>query len=148
MTDGINNAISNSTNQVHKLELLLEQEKLNVDTLEAKHRQLVTQLETTAQRECDVRDEVTKYEKELTILRHNYKELQRKAEYESDLRKNTEKYLSEVKKRFEEEQNKRTREMNNNQQHNDKIQLLEKQVCTSDIFIINDFVNRRNIYFF
>ncbi|CAH1102992.1 unnamed protein product [Psylliodes chrysocephalus] len=128
VTDGINNAISNSTNQVHKLELLLEQEKLNVDTLEAKHRQLVTQLETTAQRECDVRDEVTKYEKELTILRHNYKELQRKAEYESDLRKNTEKYLSEVKKRFEEEQNKRTREMNNNQQHNDKIQLLEKQV--------------------
>uniref|UniRef100_A0A6P7F7B7 Rho-associated protein kinase let-502 n=1 Tax=Diabrotica virgifera virgifera TaxID=50390 RepID=A0A6P7F7B7_DIAVI len=119
---------SHASNHVHKLELLLEQEKINVETLEAKHRQLLNQLETIAQRESDIREEVTKYEKDLTILRHNYKELQRKAEYESDLRKNTEKYLSELKKRYEEEQNKRTREMNNNQQHNDKIQFLEKQV--------------------
>ncbi|KAG5887883.1 hypothetical protein JTB14_015534 [Gonioctena quinquepunctata] len=118
----------NPNAQVMKLELLLEQEKLNVENLEAKQRQLLAQLEAIAQRECDVREEVTKYEKDLTILRHSYKEVQRKAEYESDLRKNTEKYLSELKKRFEEEQSKRTREMNNNQQHNDKIQLLEKQV--------------------
>ncbi|XP_057657147.1 rho-associated protein kinase 1 isoform X2 [Diorhabda carinulata] len=124
----LNNIPSDSSNHVHKLELLLEQEKLNVETLEAKHRQLLIQLETIAQRESDIREEMTKNEKDLTILRHNYKELQRKAEHESDLRKNTEKYLSELKKRYEEEQNKRTREMNNNQQHNDKIQLLEKQV--------------------
>nr|XP_023019673.1 rho-associated protein kinase 1 [Leptinotarsa decemlineata] len=118
----------NSNAQIVKLELLLEQEKLNVETLEEKQRQLLVQLEAIAQRESDVREEVTRYEKDLTILRHNYKEVQRKAEYESDLRKNTEKYLAELKKRFEEEQTKRTREMNNNQQHNDKIQLLEKQV--------------------
>lgn len=119
-----------STNaQVIKLEMLLEKEKLNVETLETKQRQLLVQLEATAQRESDVREEVTKYEKDLTILKHNYKELQRKAEYEGDLRKNTEQYLTDLKKRFDEEQNKRTREMNNNQQHNDRIHLLEKQVA-------------------
>lgn len=130
--DSKSNIIQNdnkSTNaQVIKLEMLLEQEKLNVETLEAKQRQLIAQLEIIAQRESDVREEMTKYEKELTILKHSYKEIQRKAEYESDLRKNTEQYLSDLKKRFDEEQNKRTRELNNNQQHNDKIHILEKQV--------------------
>jgi hypothetical protein len=33
-----------------------------------------------------------------------------------------------LKRKLEEEQNKRTREMNNNQQVNDKINVLEKQV--------------------
>ncbi|CAG9863028.1 unnamed protein product [Phyllotreta striolata] len=128
IADGINSTVLNTKNQIQKLELLLEQEKVNVGAMEAKLSQLLAQLETVAQRESDIREEATKYEKELTILKHSYKELQRKAEYESDSRKNTEKYLSELKKRFEDEQTKRTREMNNNQQHNDKIQLLEKQV--------------------
>ncbi|XP_018568813.1 rho-associated protein kinase 1 isoform X2 [Anoplophora glabripennis] len=125
------NAIIDSKNinaQVIKLESLLEQEKSNVDTLEAKQRILLAQLETIAQRESDLREEATKYEKENTLLKHNCKELQRKAECESEKRKNTEKLLTELKKRYEEEQNKRTREMNNNQQHNDKIHVLEKQV--------------------
>lgn len=126
-----NNAIIDNKNinaQVIKLESLLEQEKSNVDTLEAKQRILLAQLETIAQRESDLREEATKYEKENTLLKHNCKELQRKAECESEKRKNTEKSLAELKKRYEEEQNKRTREMNNNQQHNDKIHMLEKQV--------------------
>ncbi|CAH1989957.1 unnamed protein product [Acanthoscelides obtectus] len=114
--------------QVTKLEILLEQEKSNAEMLEAKQIQLLAEIEAITQRESDIREEVSKYEKDLTILRHNYKEAQRKAEYESDLRKNTEQYLSDLKKRFEEEQSKRTREMNNNQQHNDRIHLLEKQV--------------------
>ncbi|CAG9814090.1 unnamed protein product [Phaedon cochleariae] len=126
--NSVTNDSKNSNAQVTRLESLLEQEKLNVDTLENKQRSLLAQLETIAQRETDVREEMTKYEKELMILRHNYKEVQRKAEYEIDLRKNTEKYLSELKKRFDEEQSKRMRELNNSQQHNDKIQVLEKQV--------------------
>ncbi|KAJ8917547.1 hypothetical protein NQ315_005596, partial [Exocentrus adspersus] len=126
----INNIVDNKsvTAQVVKLESLLEQEKSNVDTLEAKQRILLAQLEAVAQRESDLREEATKYEKENTILKHNCKELQRKAECESEKRKNTEKLLAELKKRYEEEQNKRTREMNNNQQHNEKIHVLEKQV--------------------
>lgn len=114
--------------QVSKLEMLLEREKSNVESLESKQRILIAQLDNLAQREMEVREEATKYEKELTLLRHNYKELQRKVDSESDLRRKTEKLLAELKKRLEEEQNKRRRAMNNNQQHNDKISLLEKQL--------------------
>ncbi|XP_066256742.1 rho-associated protein kinase 1 isoform X1 [Euwallacea similis] len=118
----------NTNAQVSKLESLLEQEKNNVETLEAKQRILIIQLDSLAQREGDLRDEISKYEKELTLLKHSCKELQRKADTESDLRKNTEKMLSDLQHKFEEEQSRRTKEMNNNQQHNDKIHLLEKQI--------------------
>lgn len=44
------------------------------------------------------------------------------------MRRKTETLLQELKRKLDEEQNKRTKEMNNNQQHNDKINSLEKQV--------------------
>lgn len=44
------------------------------------------------------------------------------------MRRKTEALLHELKRKLDEEQNKRTKEMNNNQQHNDKINSLEKQV--------------------
>jgi hypothetical protein len=53
---------------------------------------------------------------------------QRKAENESEVRRKAESILQDLKRKLEEEQNKRTREMNNNQQVNDKINVLEKQV--------------------
>ena len=53
---------------------------------------------------------------------------QRKAENESEVRRKAESLLQDLKRKLEEEQNKRTREMNNNQQVNDKINVLEKQV--------------------
>lgn len=130
-TSSISNHISSDKStklQVCKLEKLLEQERNTVESLESKQRILIAQLDNLAQREIEMRDDISKYEKELTLLKHNYKEIQRKAEIESDHRRKTEKLLSEVKKRLEDEQNKRTREMNNNQQHNDKINILEKQV--------------------
>lgn len=54
---------------------------------------------------------------------------QRKADNECEMRRKTEALLQELKRKLDEEQNKRTKEMNNNQQHNDKINALEKQVC-------------------
>lgn len=53
---------------------------------------------------------------------------QRKADNECEMRRKTEALLQELKRKLDEEQNKRTKEMNNNQQHNDKIISLEKQV--------------------
>jgi hypothetical protein len=44
------------------------------------------------------------------------------------VRRKVESLLQDLKRKLEEEQNKRTREMNNNQQVNDKINVLEKQV--------------------
>lgn len=126
--DSVDNKTNHTNAQITRLENLLEIEKSHVVQLEAKQRNLIAQLDNIAQRECELRDEASKYEKELTILKHNYKDAMRKAECENELRKNTEKFLSDLRKRFEDEQNKRTREMNNNQQHHDKIHVLEKQV--------------------
>lgn len=117
-----------SNAQVSKLNMLLEHEKSNVESLESKQRILIAQLDNLAQREMEIREEATKYEKELTLLRHNYKEVQRKVDNETELRRKTEKILMDVKNRLEEEQNKRRLVMNNNQQHNDKISMLEKQL--------------------
>jgi hypothetical protein len=44
------------------------------------------------------------------------------------VRRKAESLLQDLKRKLEEEQNKRTREMNNSQQVNDKINVLEKQV--------------------
>ncbi|CAG9768355.1 unnamed protein product [Ceutorhynchus assimilis] len=122
------NYITDTNAQVSKLEALLDQEKNNVEILEEKQRILITQLEVLSEREGDLRDEISKYEKDVALLRHGCKEMQRKADTEMDLRKHTEKLLSDLKQKFEEEQCRRTKEMNNNQQHNDKIHLLEKQI--------------------
>lgn len=65
---------------------------------------------------------------------------QRKTENEADVRRKAEVQLQEMKRKLEDEQNKRTREMNNNQQVNDKINVLEKQVTTLQFLIIISFV--------
>lgn len=53
---------------------------------------------------------------------------QRKWESECEIRRKAETQLIELRRKLEEEQNRRTREMNNNQHVNDKISVLEKQV--------------------
>lgn len=125
----ISNHKSDSGDQISELENSLDQERKNVENLETKTKILVSQLETLARREAEMREDTIRSEKEITILKHNVKEIQRKADNESELRRKTEAILNDVKKRLEDEQNKRTREMNNNQQHNDKINQLEKQVA-------------------
>lgn len=68
---------------------------------------------------------------------------QRKADNECEMRRKTETLLQELKRKLDEEQNKRTKEMNNNQQHNDKINSLEKQVNVSSLimfFLFNSYL--------
>lgn len=55
-------------------------------------------------------------------------------ENEIDNRKKADTQLTELRRKLDEEQNKRTRELNNNQQVNDKINVLEKQVNVVFIF--------------
>lgn len=128
IVDNGSNHITNNKTEISQLEIMLQREKLNNDNLETKQKALVMQLELLAHREEELRDELMHSEKELTILKHSFKEIQRKSDNESELRRKTESLLNEYKKRLEDEQNKRTKEMNNNQQHNDKINLLEKQI--------------------
>ncbi|CAB0005821.1 unnamed protein product [Nesidiocoris tenuis] len=68
-------------------------------------------------------DRIFLYSKNLYCL-----QWQRKAENEVENKRKAESHLQEVKRKLEDEHNKRTREMNNNQHVSDKIGLLEKQV--------------------
>lgn len=54
---------------------------------------------------------------------------QRKADGENEARRKAESLLHDMKRKLDEETNKRTREMNNNQQTSDKMFALEKQVA-------------------
>lgn len=135
---GVNNSDSVDTklnimslsnkDDILNLQNLLDQEKGNNENLKTKIQLLGNKLDEITHRECELRDQAGAYEKELTKFKLSCKELQRKAEFENELRRKTESLLCETKKRLDEEQNKRTREMNNNQQHNDKINMLEKQI--------------------
>jgi septal ring factor EnvC (AmiA/AmiB activator) len=64
-----------SVQQVNQLEGQLERERRLVETLEMKQRTLLSQLEAVTQRETDLREEVTVLEKNLTILKHDLKEV-------------------------------------------------------------------------
>lgn len=121
---------SNSA-EIIKLEAMLQRERSTAEMLEKQERSLRQQIETLTQRETELRNVSSEYEKELAMLKHTFREVQRKAENECETRKKTEMILNETKKRLEEEQNKRKREMTSNQQYNDKINGLEKQL--SDI---------------
>lgn len=118
-----------NSHEILRLEKLLERERYTVESLEKQEKQMRIQIEQLTQCEREVSAKMTNYDKELTMLRHQYREAQRKSENEFELRKKTESLFNETKKRLDEEQNKRTREMNNNQQHNDKINMLEKQLA-------------------
>lgn len=93
-----------------------------------KIQSLTAQLETLKTRETEITEETSQLEKSITLIKHNLKEAQRRADNEADIRRKVEALLTETKKKLEDEQNKRTREMNNNQQTNDKMNQLEKQV--------------------
>lgn len=122
--------ISNSAD-ISRLEKMLQRERANVEMLEKHEQQLKQQIDIISKREGEVQDKVNDYEKEIAVLKHQCREAQRKADIELDIRRKTENLLTDTKKRLDDEQNKRTREMNNNQQHNDKINVLERQL--SDI---------------
>jgi chromosome segregation ATPase len=64
-----------SVQQVNQLEEQLEFERRLVETLETQQRTLLSQLEAVTQRETELQEEVTLLEKNLTILKHDLKEV-------------------------------------------------------------------------
>ncbi|XP_046999282.1 rho-associated protein kinase 2 isoform X1 [Schistocerca americana] len=120
--------ILESAEQVTQLEAELENQRSLVKCLEAKHASVYIQLEEVNQRKAEIEEMNDQLEKRITLHKQEIKELLRKAEAEADIRRKTEVVLQEMKRKLEDEQNKRTREMNNNQQTNDKINVLEKQL--------------------
>lgn len=117
-----------NSHEILRLEKMLERERSLIESLEKQEKSLRSQLDKATQHEREITAQITNYDKELTMLKHNYRDAQRKVESEVELRKKTENMLNETKKRLDDEQNKRTKEMSNNQQQNDKINMLEKQL--------------------
>ncbi|XP_062539982.1 rho-associated protein kinase 1 [Armigeres subalbatus] len=119
---------SSNNAELMRMENMLQRERNTIEMLEKQERTLRQQIELITQRETDIQNLANTYEKELTMLKHNFREMQRKADSEQETRRKMENLLLETKQRLEEEKSKRTREMNNNQQYNDKINMLEKQL--------------------
>ncbi|XP_047365122.1 rho-associated protein kinase 2 isoform X2 [Vespa velutina] len=129
--DGLENHINNGTNddaKISQLENLLERERRQIESMEARQRALSVQLETMTRRETELREEAGRADKELTLLRHNYKEAQRRVEHETEARRKAESLLMELKKKFDEEQSRRARDASNSQQTFERVNTLEKQI--------------------
>lgn len=128
------NHVNNSgqgTEMWQHLEKLLDKEIAAKERLEEKNTQLLNEIQNLSLCENEAKEKMVLAENELARVKCNLKEIQRKMEAEGELRKKIEILFTETNRRLEEEQAKRTKEMNNNQHNNDKISILEKQL--SDI---------------
>ncbi|XP_031788624.1 rho-associated protein kinase 1 isoform X4 [Nasonia vitripennis] len=129
--DGMENHVNNGTSddiKITQLECLLDKERKIVEQLESKQKALASQLESITQSEAELREEAARADKELTLLRHNCKEAQRRVEHETETRRKAESLLVDLKKKFEEEQSRRARDASTTQQTSEKITSLEKQI--------------------
>lgn len=124
-----NNHVNNlGSEAILQLEKLLERERDGRRKLEDAQVNLCAQLEELSQRESRNKKLLADTDKELALLRHDLKESQRKTELEAEARRKVEFHFNEAKRRLEEEQSKRAKEISNLQIYNDKINALEMQL--------------------
>lgn len=103
------------------------------EELEQKYRFVLGQLDSlTDQKENigSLRDDKLSLEKSLAVLRHDFKESQRKLEQEQELRKKAEQRANELWSKLEHDQNYRMQLSMNVQHANEQIAALEKQLTT------------------
>ncbi|XP_054086849.1 rho-associated protein kinase 1 isoform X1 [Zeugodacus cucurbitae] len=117
-----------NSNEIKRLEALLERERNHSETLEKQDKALRQQIELISKREAELQRIASEYEKDLALRQHNYKVAMQKVEQEIEQRKKTETMLADAQRNLDNEQKIRTREMNNNLHHNEKIVTLEKQL--------------------
>uniref|UniRef100_A0A1I8Q3B7 Rho-associated protein kinase let-502 n=1 Tax=Stomoxys calcitrans TaxID=35570 RepID=A0A1I8Q3B7_STOCA len=134
-----------NSNEIKRLEALLERERNHAETLEKQDKSLRQQLELITRRETELQNMASEYEKNLAITQHNYKIALQKFEQEIELRKKTETLLAETQKNLDNEQKIRTREMSNNQHHNEKIITLEKQLKEMEENFKNETENSQKL---
>ncbi|XP_023949455.2 rho-associated protein kinase 2 [Bicyclus anynana] len=132
-SDVVDTISSNHINNVGseailQLEKLLERERDARRKFEDREVILCAQLEELSQRESRSKKIIADTDKELALLKHDLREIQRKAEIEAEARRKADFNYSDIKRRFDEEQSKRVKEMNNLHIYNEKINALEKQL--------------------
>ena len=106
-------------------QLLRERER--TEEINNRLNKLSKELSDSNARESTLRDDMGKREKEIALIRHELKETQRKAENDLEARKKAEAERAEIRKKLEDEMNKRTREQNNNHHVSEKIAGLERE---------------------
>ncbi|XP_045134142.1 rho-associated protein kinase 2-like [Portunus trituberculatus] len=129
--DGKRNLTNDGSEASHQIAVLsaeVEHQKNQVEELDGKYRVTLSQLDALTRRDQERQHEKRDLEKRLALLQHDLKEAQRKADYESDSRKKLDGLYQEVKKKLEDEQNKRTRDHNSAIAVNEKLYGLEKQL--------------------
>ena len=90
----------------------------------------MTQLDKQSDNIVLLRCEKLELEKNVTVLKHDIKEVQRKYELECDNRRKVETKMSELWTKLEQEQSVRSQLTHNNQHTNDKFSVLEKQFAS------------------
>lgn len=113
-----------NSNELKRLEALLERERGRSEALEQQDAGLRQQIELSTKREAELQRIASEYEKDLALRQHNYKVAMQKVEQEIELRKKTEALLVETQRNLENEQKTRARDLN----INDKVVSLEKQL--------------------
>ncbi|XP_022180412.1 rho-associated protein kinase 2 isoform X1 [Myzus persicae] len=116
------------TTHIVVLKRELDNERKELLVVRDQNNKLLVQLQDGADRELLLKQKSSALNTSITNLHKDLRDAQRKADNECEMRRKTEALLQELKRKLDEEQNKRTKEMNNNQQHNDKINSLEKQI--------------------
>jgi len=102
-------------------------DRLRADDLADRLSKTILQLGEANQRENEARTEFVRVERDLAIVRHELKESARRVEHEVEGRRKAEQERTEIRKKLDDEINKRTKEQNNNQHVVEKISNLEKE---------------------
>nr|XP_017036194.1 rho-associated protein kinase 1 isoform X2 [Drosophila kikkawai] len=118
-----------NSNELKRLEALLERERGRSEALEQQDAGLRQQIELSTKRETELQRIASEYEKDLALRQHNYKVAMQKVEQEIELRKKTEALLVETQRNLENEQKTRARDLN----INDKVVSLEKQLLEMEL---------------
>ncbi|XP_068208171.1 rho-associated protein kinase 2 isoform X1 [Palaemon carinicauda] len=128
--DGKRNLTNDGTDasELPGLRAQLEHQRNIMEELENKHKTSLSQLDALTRKEHEKQQERRDLDRKLALLQHDLKEAQRKADYEGECRRKLDGLYQEIKKKLEDEQNKRTRDLSSALQTNDKLNSLEKQI--------------------
>ena len=101
----------NPDNSILAEQLLRERDR--AEELANRFAKIKEELTEAGQREADLRSHLGKKEKEVALVKHELKEAQRKAEQEAESKKKAESERAEIRRKLEDETNRRTKEQNN-----------------------------------
>ena len=105
----------------------LQREKEYTIDLNSRLQKSIKELSDANSRENDLRNALSKKDKDAALVKHDLKESQRKVEQETDLKRKAERELAEMRKRLEDEQNRTKQQLNNHHAVSERITNLEKE---------------------